>query len=136
MQFHFNASTNHGQRRFIQGSSRSCRSLASQFCVSPATVHTWKQREDQADRSCRPHAIHYSLCDQEEAMVLWMRQSGEMPLDDLLEAAQEVLPHLRRSLHRAWLQPVSQKTPATIGRAWHFQRLRPWLPSYRLLLSA
>lgn len=101
MQFHFNASTNRGQRRFMQDSSRSCRSLAFQFCVSPATVHTWKQREDQADRSCRPHTIRYALCDQEEAMVLWMRQSGEMPLDDLLDASQPLLPHLRRSsLHR------------------------------------
>ena len=79
MQFHFNASTNRGQRRLIQDSSRSCRSLASQFCVSPATVHTWEQREDQADCFCRPLTIHYALCDQEKVMVCGCGKAARCP---------------------------------------------------------
>lgn len=101
MPFHSNAATNYGQRRLIQNSSQSCRVLAFQLCVSATTVHTWKGRQDQTDRSCRPHTTHCALDSQEEQMVLWMRQSGELSLDDLLEAAQPILPHLRRSsLHR------------------------------------
>ena len=112
MQFHSNAATNRQQRRFMRHSSQSCRVLAAQFCVSPTTVHTWKQREDTSDRSCRPHTIHYALCDQEEAMVLWMRQNGELSLDDLLEAAEPLLPHLRRSsLHRLLVRHGCNRLP-------------------------
>jgi transposase InsO family protein len=112
MQFHSNAATNRQQRRFMRHSSQSCRVLAAQFCVSPATVHTWKQREDTSDRSCRPHTIHYALCDQEEAMVLWMRQNGELSLDDLLDAVEPLLPHLRRSsLHRLLVRHGCNRLP-------------------------
>lgn len=101
MRFHSNAATNHRQRRLLRHNPHSCRLLASQLQVSVATVHTWKHREEETDRSCRPHTIHYALDEQQEQMVLWMRRSGELALDDLLEAVQPVLPQLRRSsLHR------------------------------------
>lgn len=101
MHFHSNAATNRGQRRFIRHSSQSYRALSCQLCVSLATVHTWKHRAEETDRSCRPHTSHTALDNQEEALVLWMRQRGELALDDLLEAALPLLPHLRRSsLHR------------------------------------
>jgi transposase InsO family protein len=75
--------------------------LAAQLDISVATVHHWKHTQNANDRSNRPHTIHYALHDQEEQMVLWMRRTGDLSLDDLLEAAQEILPQLRRSsLHR------------------------------------
>ena len=112
MQFHSNAATNRGQRRFMRHSSQSCRAVASQLCISPATVHTWKHRADECDRSCRPHTSHTALDDQEEQMVLWMRTSGALALDDRLEAAQPVLPHLRRSsLHRLLVRQGCNRLP-------------------------
>lgn len=101
MQLHSNAATNRKQRQFIRHSAQSCRVLAGQLCVAHSTIHTWKHREVVADRSCRPHTIHYALQDQEEQLVLFVRRSGELSLDDLLDTMQETLPHLRRSsLHR------------------------------------
>jgi len=45
-------------------------------------------------------------------MVLWMRQSGELSLDDLLEAAEPLLPHLRRSsLHRLLVRHGCNRLP-------------------------
>jgi hypothetical protein len=45
-------------------------------------------------------------------MVLWMRRNGQLPLDDLLEAAQEVRPHLRRSsLHRLLVRQGCNRLP-------------------------
>ena len=45
-------------------------------------------------------------------MVLWMRRNGQLPLDDLLETAQEVLPHLRRSsLHRLLVRHGCNRLP-------------------------
>lgn len=101
MQLHSNAATCPRQRQLIRNSPLPYRTLAAQLDISPATVHHWKHQQNPLDRSTRPHTIHYALHDQEEQLVLWMRQSGELALDDLLEAAQPVLPHLRRSsLHR------------------------------------
>lgn len=48
-----NAATNRQQCLFVGHSSQSCRVLAAQFCVSPVTVHAWKQRKDTTNRFCR-----------------------------------------------------------------------------------
>lgn len=112
MQLHFNAATCPKQRLFIQQSQQPYRELAQQFQISLGTVHHWKHQDSPHDRSCRPHTIHYALPDQEEQLVLWMRRTGELPLDDLLEAAQEVLPELRRSsLHRLLVRHGCNRLP-------------------------
>ena len=130
MHFHSNAATNRQQRRLIRTSRQSCRALASQLCVSVSTVHTWKHRTEDVDRSCRPHTIHTALDDQEEEMVLWMRKSGALPLDDLLELAQKVLPHLRRSsLHRLLARNgcnrLPQNQPQDTGQPGTFKEYGP-----------
>ena len=46
-------------------------------------------------------------------MVLWLRRTGKLSLDDLLEAAQAVLPHLRRSsLHRLLVRQGCSRLPS------------------------
>lgn len=112
MQLHSNAATCPRQRQLIRNSPLLYRTLATQLDISPATVHHWKHEENPQDRSCRPHTIHYALDDQEEQMVLWMRGTGELALDDLLEAAQAVLPQLRRSsLHRLLVRHGCSRLP-------------------------
>jgi len=100
MQIHSNATTNVQQRLFIQNSSESCRSLATQFMVSPATICRWKRREDQQDHSCRPSLIHYAFSLAEERFILFLRRKG-LSLDDLADAVARVLPDATRaSIHR------------------------------------
>jgi transposase InsO family protein len=112
MRFHSNAATNRQQRRFLRHAPQTCRSLAAQFQVSVATIHTWKHREEDTDRSCRPHTIHHALDEQEEQLVLWMRQTGQMALDDLLDALEPVLPQVRRSsLHRLLVRHGCSRLP-------------------------
>ena len=112
MQLHSNAATCPRQRQLIRNSPLPCRTLAARLDISPSTVHHWKQQANPFDRSTRPHTIHYALEDQEEQLVLWMRQSGELALDDLLEAAQPVLSHLRRSsLHRLLVRNGCSRRP-------------------------
>ena len=101
MHIHSNAATLPRQRQLIRQSASPYRALAEQFEVSTATIHHWKHQESCLDRSCRPHTIPYALDDQEEALVLWLRRTAQLPLDDLLDEVQEILPHARRSsLHR------------------------------------
>ncbi len=112
MQLHSNAATCPRQRQLIRHSPLPYRTLAAQLGISLATVHHWKHQENGHDRSCRPHTIHYALDDQQEQMVLWMRRTAELPLDDLLEAAQQVLPPLRRSsLHRLLVRHSCSRLP-------------------------
>jgi transposase InsO family protein len=130
MQLHSNAATCPRQRQLIRRSALPYRTLAEQLDISLGTVHHWKHREHSHDRSCRPHTIHYALHDQEEQMVLWMRHSGQLPLDDLLEAAQPVLPHLRRSsLHRLLVRHgcsrLPKKAPQDTGQPGAFKEYGP-----------
>lgn len=112
MQLHSNAATCPKQRLFIQHSPQPYRVLAEQFRVALGTIHHWKHQAHPHDRSCRPHTIHYALPDQEAQMVLWMRRTGQLALDDLLEAAQAVLPQVRRSsLHRLLVRHDCNRLP-------------------------
>ena len=112
MQLHSHAATCPRQRQLIRNSAQPLRTLAHNLGISVVTAHTWKHRENPCDRSCRPKTIHYALKDDEEAMVLWMRKNGEMLLDDLLDLAQPLLPHLRRSsLHRLLKRHGCSKFP-------------------------
>ncbi len=130
MQLHSNAATNLKQRRFLQQSAQPYRELSQQFQISLATVHHWKHQDSPYDRSTRPHTIHYALPDQEEQLVLWLRRTGELSLDDLLEAAQQVLPALRRSsLHRLLVRQgcnrLPKKEPPDTGQPGTFKEYGP-----------
>lgn len=112
MQLHSNAATCPRQRALIQNSALPYRTLASQLGISVSSVHHWKHAASVQDKSCRPHTIHYALDEQESALALWMRRSGELPLDDLHEALEALLPHLTRaSLHRLLVRHGCSRLP-------------------------
>lgn len=112
MRVHSNATTNQKQRLFIQSSAASCAALGRQLFVSKATVHRWKHRADPRERSCRPHAVAYAFSEEEAALVLSLRRCG-LPLDEVVEAAQFVLPHARRaSVHRLLVRHQLNRLPA------------------------
>ena len=46
----------------------------------------WKVRHDVADHSARPHRLNTSLTPWEEALVVELRRSLALPLDDIVEA--------------------------------------------------
>jgi len=112
MQLHSNAALLPRQRQLIQSSGLPYRTLAQQFHVSQATIHHWKHQESCLDRSCRPHTISYAVDDQEEKFVLWLRRTALLPLDDLLDEVQQLLPHARRSsLHRLLVRNGCNRLP-------------------------
>jgi transposase len=104
MRTHCNASTNRKQRVMIQvehKAGRSLRSLARQLCVSVATVHRWSHRTAPDDRSSRPRCSRSAFTPAEQETILHLRQDRQLPLDDLLNAIEELIPHARRaSVHR------------------------------------
>lgn len=95
---HKNARTTPAVRRELQESSLSERALARKHGISRTTARKGKQRESVEDASHRPHTLHTTLNPAQEAIVVYLRQSLRLPLDDLLVVTREFLhPGVSRS---------------------------------------
>ena len=85
-------------RQEIKDSGLSDREAAKVFNISRATARKWLKREDVQDRSHRAHTLHTTLSAAQEAIVLALRQSLYLPLDDLLFVTrQHINPDVSRS---------------------------------------
>ena len=98
LQLHKNARTTPAIRREIRESNRSERELAGQYGLNRGTVRKWKNRENQADASHRPHKLHTTLSPAQEVIAVELRRSLWLPLDDLLAVIKEfICPQASRS---------------------------------------
>jgi transposase-like protein len=102
LRLHANATTTPRTRAYIQQSAASPAALARELGIHPRTVARWKARPDVADRSTRPHRLATAISQWEEALIVELRRSLALPLDDIVEAMRRCLnPNLSRSaIHR------------------------------------
>jgi transposase InsO family protein len=102
LKLHANATTTPRIRAYIQKSTASNSALAGELGIHSRTVARWKGRPDVADRSTRPHRLATTISQWEQALILELRRSLALPLDDILEAMRRcVNPQLSRSgIHR------------------------------------
>jgi transposase InsO family protein len=85
-------------RQEIKDSGLSDREAARVFNISRATAAKWLERDDVQDRSHRAHTLHTTLSATQEAVVLSLRQTLYLPLDDLLYVTQQYInPDVSRS---------------------------------------
>ena len=85
-------------RMEIQTSSLSERELARHYNITRATVRKWKKRESTEDRSHRPLNLNATLSPSEEEIVVELRKTLLLPLDDLLVVVREFIhPEMSRS---------------------------------------
>jgi transposase len=120
LKLHANATTTPRTRAYIHKSTASNMALARELGIHSRTVARWKGRPDVADRSTRPHRLATALSEWEEALILELRRSLALPLDDIVEAMRRcVNPKLSRSgIHRCLQRHglsarlTSQQTPA------------------------
>ena len=97
---HANARTTPKVRAEIQAAPPSVTNaaLARRYGVTKATVAKWRRRTHVEDGSHRPHRLHTTLTEAQEAVVVAVRELLLLPLDDLLVVAREFLnPNLSRS---------------------------------------
>ena len=95
---HKRARTTPAVRREIQQSKLSERKLSEKYGIGRSTVRKWKYRDTTDDFSHRPHNLHATLTDAEEAVVIELRGTLLLPIDDLLVVVREFLcPHMSRS---------------------------------------
>ena len=96
-EYHSNATTNVAIRKLIKNSLSSNGELMMRFNLSEPTVIKWKDRAENTDRSSRPHNIHYSLDELHRQIIIAVRRSSWMPLDEVWEVAEQLNPEATRS---------------------------------------
>ena len=99
IRLHANATVTPAQRRYIyENRHRPTAQLQREMGLTYKTVKRWKNREDGQDASSRPHNINSSLLDWQEALVVDLRTTFLLTLDDLLILCRKsILPTLSRS---------------------------------------
>ena len=95
--YHSNARTNLNIRHQLQNNFGSNSELASRFNISEQTVSKWKNRDFLHDSSCRPLNIVYALTDLEKALVISLRTSSWVSIDEVWENLLEINPKISRS---------------------------------------
>jgi hypothetical protein len=102
LKLHANATTTPRIRAYIQKSTASNSALARELGIHSRTVARWKSRQDVVDRSTRPHRLATTISAWEEGLIVELRRSLALPLDDIVEAMRRCLnPKLSRSgIHR------------------------------------
>ena len=95
---HRRARTAPAVRRKIERSKLSERKSAEKYGIGRSTVRKWKYRDTAEDFSHRPHNLHAVLTDPEEAVVVGLRRTLLLPVDDLPVVVREfIFPHMSRS---------------------------------------
>jgi transposase InsO family protein len=95
---HKNARTTPAVRRDIAASLESAAVLAARYGVTAATIYKWKKRTSFEDASHTAHQLQTTLNRAQELVVVHLRKTLLLPLDDLLAVTREFLcPRVSRS---------------------------------------
>jgi transposase-like protein len=95
---HKQARTTPAVRAEIAASTESVAALARRYNVAEVTVRKWRSRTEFHDRSHTAHRLQTRLDTAQEVIVVHLRRSLLLPLDDLLAVTREFLcPSVSRS---------------------------------------
>jgi transposase InsO family protein len=118
IRLHKNATTTPARRAYIQSSPLSVAALAVELSVSEDTIRRWKGRDTVADRSPTAHRLQTTLTPAQEVVVLALRETLGLPLDDLRVVTREFINEqvsrsgLQRLLKRHGLSRMPRETQA------------------------
>ncbi|WP_006788232.1 IS481 family transposase [Thiorhodospira sibirica] len=91
VRLHKNARTTPAIRAELKASSLPTKVLARQYGLHPATVTKWRKRDSTADASHCPKRLQTNLSPVQEAVVVELRKTLLLPLDDLLAVTHEFI---------------------------------------------
>ena len=95
---HKNARTTPAVRAEIATSNETAGVLAQRYGITEQTVYKWKKRSVFGDRSHTAHRLQTVLTPAQEIVVVHLRRTLLLPLDDLLAVTREfICPHVSRS---------------------------------------
>ena len=135
-QVHPRARTTPRTRIEINASSASVTALAERYNITVATARKWKHREDPQDRSHRPHKLSTTLTPAQEVLVVEVRRTLLLPLDDLLVVTREFInaavsrSGLDRCLRRHGVSDLKSLQPEIEGQAEPPKTFKDYEPGY------
>jgi len=88
---HKNARTTPAIRAEIKASDETAEVLAQRYGVTAQTIYKWKHRDSTQDRSHTAHRLQTTLSPGQEAIVVELRRTLLLPLDDLLAITREFI---------------------------------------------
>ena len=115
---HKQARTTPAVRAEIAASTDSVSVLAARYGVTPPTIYKWRSRKSVHDLSHTAHRLQTTLSTAQEAIVVELRRTLLMPLDDLLAVTREFICEsvsrsgLDRCLRRHGVGNLAALTPA------------------------
>ena len=98
LKLHANATTTPRTRHQIQTSTKPVSVLSRELGVSESTVRIWRKRDSVSDRSHTAHRLQTTLSPAQEWLVVAVRKTLLLSLDDLLAVTREFInPAVSRS---------------------------------------
>src|SRR5437764_5301394 len=133
---HPRARTTPRTRSEIRASSATLASLAERYNITLATARKWKGRDDAQDRSHRPNKLATTLTTAQEVLVVELRRTLLLPLDDLLVVTREFInPEVSRSgldrcLRRHGVSDLKSLHPQIEGQAKPLKTFKDYEPGF------
>lgn len=110
--YHSNATTNINIRFQLQNNSDNNYDLALRFGISKQTVSKWKNRDFVKDCSSKPLNIQHALSDLEKALIISLRSSSWVSIDEVWENLLEINPRISRSsVYRCFVKEKINQIP-------------------------
>ena len=129
---HKNATTTPATRAAIRVATRTDAELARQFAVSIDTVRKWRSRDSVLDVSHTAHRLQTTLNAAQEELVIHLRTSLLLPLDDLLAVVREFIePSMSRSaLDRLLRRRGHSRLPKPAAPSLATKPFKDYVPGY------
>jgi hypothetical protein len=128
---HENATTTPAMRRAVREAEGTVDALAARFGQARDTIRKGRRRASTADRSHTPHWLAKTLNDGQEALVLYLRMTLRLPLDDLPAVVREFIEAamsrsaLDRMLRRHGVSKLPKETGAEPRTSKPFKAYEP-----------
>jgi transposase InsO family protein len=135
-QVHPCARTTPRTRAEINASPAGVTALADMYNITVATARKWKGREDTQDRSHRPHTLKTTMTPAQELLVVELRRTVLLPLDDLLAITREFInaavsrSGLNRCLRRHGVSDLKSLLPKAEGETPPLKTFKDYEPGF------
>ena len=133
---HKKATTTPAIREYIRSCGKPIKTLARELNLNAATVRKWRERDSVQDASHRPHRMQTTLCRSQELLVIELRRTLLLSLDDLTAITRTYIhSHASRAaigrlLKREGISRLADLIPAEEGEAAPKKTFKDYAPGY------
>jgi IS30 family transposase len=136
IRLHQKATTTPAIREYIRTCGKPIKVLARELNRSVATIRKWRGREDAQDASHRPHRMATTLSRTQELLVVELRRTLLLSLDDLTAIVREHIhpaasrAAIGRLLKREGVSRLTDLVPTEDGEAAPKKTFKDYAPGY------